>query len=111
MAIVKTQYDYWKEAHDQVMSEMAAMKMKYIIEGPRPNDHFKYSIQINDMLSFHNVRRWCVDTYGFGNSVIGDGDISNEYWGYYIVYQQYMLYFKGDKELAWFKIKYGDPND
>jgi len=107
---MKTQYDYWKEAHNQVLAEMAAIMNNYSIHETRDNRCFKYGIQINDMLSFHNVRRWCVDTYGLSNSIVGDGDISNEYWAYYIVYQQYMLYLKGDKELAWFKIKYGDSN-
>ena len=83
--------------------------MKYIIEGPRPNDHFKYSIQVKGMLNFHDVRNWFSKTYGFA-STIANNLINNEHWSFHMVYQTYVIYVKGDEELLWFKIKYSDPS-
>jgi hypothetical protein len=104
---MKTQYDYWKEDHDRVMAEMSAMQMKYYLHDTRENKYFKYGIQVNSMLHFHDVRRWFVDTYGLGADITRDEPIVNEHWAFYIIYQQYMIYLKGDEELNWFKLKYG----
>ena len=106
---MKTQYDYWKEDHDRVMAEMAAESntMKYYLHDTRENKYFKYGVQVNGMLDFHAVRRWCTDTYGVGADITRDEPISNENWAFYIIYQQYMIYLKGDEQLNWFKLKYG----
>ena len=108
MAIIKTQYDYWKEDHDRVMAEMAAMQMKYILEDTRPNDHFKYLIRIGKMLEFHAVRQWLSQTYGLAEQLDRD-TIRNPHWSFEIIYQNYTVYVRGDEELSWLKIKYGDP--
>jgi hypothetical protein len=104
---MKTQYDYWKEDHDRVMAEIASIKMKYYLHTTRENKYFKYGVQVNGMLDFHAARRWCTDTYGPGADVSRDEPISNENWAFYIIYQQYMIYLKGDEQLNWFKLKYG----
>ena len=81
--------------------------MKYYLHDTRENKYFKYGIQVNGMLDFHSVRRWCTDTYGIGANITRDEPISNENWAFYIIYQQYMIYLKGDEQLNWFKLKYG----
>ena len=81
--------------------------MKYYLHDTRENKYFKYGIQVNGMLNFHDVRRWCVDVYGHGTDITRDEPIVNEHWAFYMVYQQYMIYLKGDEELNWFKLKYG----
>ena len=107
MAIIKTQYDYWKDAHDQVVAEMAAA-VNYSIHETRENKFFKYGIQVQGMLNFHQVRNWFSQSYGFASTIANDL-IDNEHWTFHMVYQTYMIYVKGDEELAWFKMRYGDP--
>ena len=105
---MKTQYDYWKEDHDRVMAEMAAMQMKYILEDTVPNDHFKYLIRIPRMLEFHAVRQWLSQTYGLAEQLDRDA-IHNPYWGFEIRRYNSAVYLRGDEELSWFKIRHGDP--
>ncbi len=82
--------------------------MKYYLHDTRENKYFKYGIQIlGTMLDFHNVRRWTTDTYGIGNDIGRDEPINNTHWAFFIKFQHYMIYLKGDDELAWFKLKYG----
>ena len=81
--------------------------MKYYLHTTRETENFKYGIQINDMLDFHKARRWCSDTYGFSACVTTDDGVAHDHWAYYIVYQQYTMYFKGDEELSWFKMRWG----
>jgi len=107
MAIIKTQYDYWKEAHDQVMAEMAAT-MNYTLEDTRPNNHFKYLIRIGRMLEFHTVRQWLSQTYGLAEQLDRD-TIHNPHWGFEIRMGASTVYLRGDEELSWFKIRHGDP--
>jgi hypothetical protein len=110
MAIVKTQYDYWKEDHDRVMAEMATA-VNYSVHETRDNRYFKYGVQVlKSMLDFHNVRRWFTETYGVGDDIGRDEPLVNGNWAFQIHYTTYMIYVKGDEELAWFKIKYGDPS-
>ena len=90
------------------MAEMAATKMKYNLHNTRDNRYFKYGIQIHGMLNFHAARNWFSQTYGVGADVGRDEPISNEHWAFHLVYQTYMLYVRGDDELAWFKLKYGE---
>jgi hypothetical protein len=64
---MKTQYDCWKEDHDQIMAEMAALgnAMKYTLEDALPNKYFDYIIDIAQVLDFHNARKWMSETYGY----------------------------------------------
>ena len=93
------------------MAEIAALKMIYTLEDTRPNDYFKYRIKVNGILNFHAVRNWFSQTYGLCESLAHGNKIDNKHWSFEVVYQNYTIYVKGDEELAWFKIKYGDPND
>ena len=103
---MKTQYDYWKEDHNRVMAEMAATKMRYSIHETRENKLYKHGIQVFNMLEFHAARQWMTRTYGFSDSI--DNDVKlNEHWAFYLKFNHYMLYVKDAKELAWFKMKYG----
>jgi hypothetical protein len=107
MAIVKTQYDYWREDHDRVMAEMTAT-VNYTLEDTRPNDHFKYLIRIGRMLEFHAVRQWLSQTYGLAEQLDRD-TIHNLHWGFEIRLGASTVYLRGDEELSWFKIRHGDP--
>jgi len=105
---MKTQYDYWKEDHDRIMAEMAAMRMNYKLEDTCANDHFKYLIRIGRMLEFDAVRKWMTQTYGMAEQIDRD-TIHNPHWGFEIRLGGSTLYLRGDEELSWFKIKHGDP--
>ena len=108
MAIIKTQYDYWKEDHDQVLAEMDAIQMTYTLEDTRPNKHFKYLIRIGRMLEFDTTRKWLSQTYGLAEQVDRD-TIHNPHWGFEIRMGASTVYLRGDEELSWFKIRHGDP--
>jgi hypothetical protein len=45
-------------------------------------------------------------TYGYSDDLDEDR-IENEHWAFIIKLNHYMLYVKEDKELSWFKMKYG----
>ena len=107
MAIIKTQYDYWKEDHDQVLAEIAAT-MNYKLENTRANKHFKYLIRIGRMLEFDTTRKWLSQTYGMAEQVDRD-TIHNPHWGFEIRMGGCTVYLRGDEELSWFKIRHGDP--
>ena len=105
---MKTQYDHWKEAHDQVIAEMAAESkiMRYSVHETRENQLYKHGIQVFKMLEFHAARQWMIQTYGFSDSI--DNDVKlNEHWAFFLKYNHFMLYLKSDEELSWFKMKYG----
>jgi hypothetical protein len=104
---MKTQYDYWKEAHDQVMAEMAAT-MNYTVNATVANDHFKYFIRVNKMLEFDSVRKWMTQTYGMSEHIDRD-TMNNPHWTFNIRLGGSIIYLQGDEELSWFKIRYGDP--
>jgi hypothetical protein len=101
---MKTQYDYWKEDHDQVMKEMSGT-MNYSLHTTRDNRYFKHGIQIHGMLNFHEVRNWFSQTYGFASNLSNDL-IDNEHWSFHIVYQTYMIYVKDDAELTAFLLRW-----
>ena len=105
---MKTQYDYWKEDHNRVVAEMAAVQMNYTLEDTRPNDHFKYLIRIPRMLEFHNVRQWLSQTYGLAEQLDRE-TVNNPHWGFEIRLGASTVYLRGDEELSWFRIKHGDP--
>ena len=109
---MKTQYEYWKKAHDQVMEEMAALgnAMRYTLEDTIPNNHFKYIINIGPVLDFHNVRKWMSDTYGYTEDLKKyQPDCNNKHWAFSLTFRVHKIYLRGDEELSWFKIRYGDP--
>ena len=83
--------------------------MNYQILEVRQNEYFKHGIRVRGMLDFHAVRNWFSQTYGPCESLAHGNKIDNTHWSYEVIYQTYMIYVKGDEELAWFKIKWGDP--
>jgi hypothetical protein len=84
--------------------------MNYSTHETRDNRYFKYGIQIfGGMLNFHDARTWFTQTYGVGDDISKDEPVVNEHWAFFIKYRHYVIYVKGDKELSWFKIKYGEP--
>ena len=83
--------------------------MKYNLHETRENQYFKYGIQIQGMLNFHATRNWFGQTYGPCESLAHGNKIDNLHWSYHIVYQTYVIYVRGDEELSWFKIRYGEP--
>ena len=82
--------------------------MNYQILNLTQSEYFKYGIRINGMLNFHAVRNWFTQTYGPCESLAHGEKINNKHWSYEIVYQNYTIYVKGDEELSWFKLKYGE---
>ena len=104
---MKTQYDYWKEDHDRVMEEMA--EMRYIVEDAIPNEYFKYIVDIGQVLDFHDVRKWMSETYGYSDDLRKyRPDCNNKHWAFSINFRFHKIYLRGDEELAWFRIKYGN---
>jgi hypothetical protein len=93
------------------MEEMAALgnAMRYTLEDTIPNEYFKYIIDIGKMLDFHIVRKWMSDTYGYTKDLKKDQPITNPHWAFTINWKLHKIYLKGDEELSWFKIRYGDP--
>ena len=83
--------------------------MKYKVEDTIPNIHFKHSIKVRGMLDFHAVRSWFGQTYGACERLAHGSKIDNQHWSYEVIYQNYTIYVKGDEELSWFKIKWGNP--
>ena len=59
------------------------------------------------MLNFHHARNWFSSTYGYASTIAND-PVDNKHWSYHLVYQTYMIYVRGDEELSWFKLKYGE---
>ena len=106
-----TQYNDCKEAHDHVMVKMAALgnDMRYTLEDTIPNDYFKYIIDIGQVLDFHDTRKWMSETYGYTEDIKKDQPITNPHWAFTINWKLHKIYLKGDEELSWFKIKYGEP--
>jgi hypothetical protein len=43
-----------------------------------------------------------------GDDIGRDEPLVNGHWAFQIHYNTYMIYVKGDEELSWFKIKYGE---
>ena len=83
--------------------------MKYTLEDAIPNVHFKYIVTVVQMLDFHEVRKWMSETYGYTEDLKKDQPNTNPYWAFTINWRLLKIYLRGDKELSWFKIRYGDP--
>jgi hypothetical protein len=82
--------------------------MNYKLETTVPNSHFKYLIRIGRMLEFDTVRRWLSQTYGLAEQIDRD-TINNPHWGFEVRLGGSTVYLRGEEELNWFKIKYGNP--
>ena len=83
--------------------------MRYSVHETRENKLFKHGIQVFKMLEFHAARQWLSEIYGYCVGLDQDVNIKyNEHWSFYMKFNHYMLYLKGDEELAWFKMKYGE---
>jgi len=82
--------------------------MNYKLENTVPNSHFRYLIRIGRMLEFDSARRWLSQTYGLAEQIDRD-TINNPHWGFEIRMGGCTVYLRGDEELNWFKIKYGNP--
>jgi hypothetical protein len=59
------------------------------------------------MLEFHEVRRWLTDTYGVGDDIARNETLVNGHWAFFIKFRHHIIYVKGDEELSWFKMKFG----
>jgi hypothetical protein len=134
---MKTQYDYWKEAHDQVMAEMAAIMNFTITKLDRRHawhDQFPYMVEFHrrkswdnktagGVLEFDQARRWFNETYGWSQDVETREEIIksmtqtadwkedqiNKHWAYSIRYQEYRVYLN-DSALTMFKLKWSNDN-
>ena len=107
---MKTQYDYWKEDHDRIMAEIAALSktMNYTVEDTVPNKYFKYIIDVPNMLDFHGTRKWLSDTYGYTEDIKKDQPVTNPHWAFTIDWRRHKIYLRGDEELTWFKVRHGE---
>ena len=80
--------------------------MRYSVHQTRDNRYFKHGIQVFNMLEFHDARQWLSEAYGQSESIDNDVPL-NEHWAFFLRLRHYMIYVRGDEELAWFKMKYG----
>lgn len=79
------------------------------------------------VLDFDRARRWMNQTWGWSQDVetrsalkrrwtdstnvaVQEEDI-NWHWAYSVQYNDYRIYLKGDKELAWFQLAHAQSND
>jgi hypothetical protein len=83
--------------------------MYYTVVEAQPNRHFKYIVDIDRMLEFHTARQWLSATYGFTESIEKDLPDTNPHWAFLLAVTSYQIYLQGNEELAWFKMRYGDP--
>jgi len=82
--------------------------MKYQLEDPVPNKYFKHIVAIGSMMDFHSARIWMSETYGYSEDLKKEQHDTNPHWAFSINWRRHHIYLKGDDELAWFKIKYGN---
>ena len=83
--------------------------MNYSIHETSDQTHFKYFIRIYKMLEFDSVRKWITQTYGMAEQIDRD-TINNPHWGFNIRLGGSIVYLRGDEELSWFKIRYGESS-
>ena len=84
--------------------------MRYNFDLALPNEHFKYIVNVQYMLDFHQVRQWMSKTYGYSQNVEEDGQMANPNWAFFLKFNLHKIYLRGDEELSWFRIKWGDPS-
>jgi hypothetical protein len=82
--------------------------MNYTVLETADPDHFKYFIRIARMIEFDTVRKWLSQTYGLAEHIDRD-TVNNPHWGFNIRLGGSIVYLRGDEELSWFRIKWGDP--
>jgi hypothetical protein len=87
----------------------------------------KSTWQGTGVLDFDRSRRWMTTNWGWSqdvdtrsnlfqrkmapaNTAVRDEDI-NLYWAYSVQYNDYRIYLKSDKELAWFQLAHAQGND
>jgi hypothetical protein len=87
----------------------------------------KSTWQGTGVLDFDRSRRWMTTNWGWSqdvdtrsnllqrkmapaNTAVRDEDI-NLYWAYSVQYNDYRIYLKSDKELAWFQLAHVQSND
>lgn len=75
---------------------------------PIKNKHFKYNVKIPMMLDFHKTRQWLSVTYGYSDELNEGDQPPNEHWAFIIRLSSNLIYLKGEEEVSWFKIKYGE---
>ena len=85
--------------------------MKYTLEDTMPNRHFKYILDVPNMLDFHDTRKWLSNTYGYTEDLKKDRPGENVHWAFTVDWRNHKIYLKGNEELSWFQIKWGVPND
>lgn len=72
--------------------------------------HYYVSIEtpVNDRVSeFLEIRKWAWDTFGPGSERDYASYIPDILWGWHTEYSNLRIYFKGPKELNWFKLRFG----
>ena len=82
--------------------------MKYTLEDALTNKYFNYIVDIAQVLDFHNARKWMSETYGYTEDLKKDQPNANLHWAFTINWRNHKIYLRGDEELQWFKIKYGN---
>ena len=127
---MKTQDDCWKEAHGQVMAEMAATRNFTITKLDRRHawhEQFPYMIEFKKrgdwaigrdstgVLEFDRCRKWFNECWGWSQDVEtrnemlrtmnGRSDDINHFWSYSIRYGEYRIYVN-DPALTMFKLKW-----
>ena len=83
--------------------------MNYTAYETSDQQHFKYFIRVPKMLEFDSVRKWLTQTYGMAEQIDRD-TIHNPHWGFTIRLGGSVVYLRGDEELSWFKMKYGEAH-
>ena len=82
--------------------------MNYTLEDTVPNEHFKYIIDVPNMLEFHEARRWMSATYGYTEDIKKDQPATNPQWAFTVDWRRHKIYLRGDEELSWFKVRHGE---
>ena len=75
---------------------------------------WKKILNVSGVIPFHNARKWCNETWGFGTDVdthivaINAGEQVNPHWAYCAQYDQYRIYLTGTQELSWFQLRWSE---
>ena len=67
---------------------------------------YQYGITVDRMLDFHEARIWLQSNYGWCG-IVAEPTYDNEHWAYHIEYTNYLIYLRGDAELAWWRLRWG----
>jgi hypothetical protein len=84
--------------------------MQYTVHRAAP-EGFEYGIAIDRMLDFHAARQWMIETYGHSENTNSPywtlGESLEQHWSWSLAYQKYAIFLRSDRELSWFKMKFG----